>query len=70
MAIESSDIETTAEGPKRVQQVGEGMVEERDVDELIKADRYNRSGSAVNPPWGMRIARAKPSGTLGYDALD
>lgn len=43
----------------------EGSVKERSVDELIKADAYLKgtaSGNAV--PWGLRIAKSKPSGTI------
>jgi hypothetical protein len=58
------DAPTLAElmvSPKRTR-TAEGTVEERTVDELIKADRYNNPGpDAV--PWGIRIARTKPPST-------
>lgn len=53
-----STLAELALAPKRTR-TAEGTVEERTVDELIKADRYlNPAPDAV--PWGIRIARTKP----------
>jgi len=65
MAIEDSDIEALGQTPKRVR-TEEGTVEERSVQELIDADRYAKTKTAVDAvPWGMRIARSKPPSALG-----
>jgi hypothetical protein len=61
MTISSDDIETHANAPKRVR-TEEGTVEERSVDELIKADRYAREGTANTVPYGIRVARVRPGG--------
>jgi len=42
----------------------EGTVRERDVDELIQADVYQQQKSIRRVPWGIGVARVKPSGTL------
>jgi hypothetical protein len=58
----SIDIVALAAAPIRTRTV-EGTVEERSVDELIKADQYTTgktNGDAV--PWGLRFARTKPGG--------
>jgi hypothetical protein len=60
-------ITTMAQTPKRVR-TAEGTVEERSIDDLIKADRYEagkNAGDAV--PWGIRIARSKPGSSIGGD---
>lgn len=58
------DIATLAKAPRRTRTV-EGTVEERSVSDLIKADQYIASQTAVNAvPWGMRIAKTKPPSTL------
>jgi hypothetical protein len=63
MAIEKTDIEEQAMSPAEMR-TEEGMVKERSVDELIKADRYNKQNQATKPPYGLRIAIAKPRGTV------
>ena len=63
MTISSDDIEEQAQNPKQIQG-DEGMVTERSVDELIKADRYSKHSSASSPPFGLRIGKAKPFGTV------
>jgi len=64
MAITSTEIDDSAKSPKRVR-TDEGTVEEKSVQELIDADRYNKATSAVDAvPWGLRIARGKPGGTV------
>ena len=61
---ESIDVVGMANAPKKVR-TEEGSVEERSVSELIEADRYQQSKtSADKPPWGARIARTKPGGTV------
>lgn len=64
MTIEDSDFEEKADSPRRVT-TDEGTVEERSVDELIKADRYNkaRRSSTQGPPHGITISRFKPGGS-------
>lgn len=64
MTISETDVETLAKKAKRVR-TEEGTVEERSVDELIKADQYSNQKSASEAvPWGMRFARTKPGGTV------
>lgn len=45
----------------------EGAVRERTVDELIKADMWARGDDLTAVPWGMRIAKTKPTGTVVDD---
>lgn len=43
----------------------EGTVQERSADDLIKLDKYAASKAAIERvPWGLRIARTKPGGTV------
>jgi hypothetical protein len=63
MTIDPADIETQAQTPKQLRN-DEGSVEERSIDELIKADVYARNAAATSVPWGMSIARTKPGGTV------
>jgi hypothetical protein len=65
MALEDSDFEDKANSPRKVT-TDEGTVEERTVEELIKAERHtaNRSSSQQVVPFGMSIARTKPGGTV------
>ena len=64
MTISQTDVEDAGKGPKRVR-TDEGYVEERPVDELIKADQYAATKAAQGAvPWGLRIARTKPPGTV------
>jgi len=63
MAIEDQDIEDNAKAPKQVR-TDEGQVLEKSVDELIAADRYNKTKNASAVPWGMKVARTKPGGTV------
>lgn len=59
----STDEEFTnlLRSPKRTR-TEEGTVEERSVDELIKADRYLNPPIEA-PPWGIRMARHQPGST-------
>lgn len=61
--ISELDIIEAAKAPRRVRTV-EGTVEERSINELIKADQYNASKVADGVPWGIRIAKSKPPSTL------
>ena len=63
MAISSDDIETAAKGPKRVMG-DEGSVTERSVDELIKADAYNKGANTQAAPFGLHVAKIKFPGTV------
>jgi len=68
MAIEDQDVEDLAKSPLRTQ-TDEGQVMERPIKELLEADRYVKSGAAsAGPPFGMRIARLQPGGTVVRDA--
>lgn len=67
MAIDDNTIENAAQDPKRVR-TAEGTVEERSVDELIKADKYTANKAATRPPFGLRMARTQPAGINGRDA--
>lgn len=60
------DIAEAVSSPKRVRTV-EGTVEERPISESIEADRYlaGKCAGQNNAPWGMRIARTRPSSPLG-----
>lgn len=58
------DIVGMANAPIRTRTV-EGTVEERSINELIRADQYTTSKDAsAAVPWGMRLARTKPGGTV------
>ena len=63
MTITDGDMEDKAKSPKQVR-TDEGQVLERSVDELIKADQYTRGKNASAVPWGMKMARTKPGGTV------
>lgn len=60
------DIAASVASPKRVRTV-EGTVEERPIQEVIDADRYLAAKCAgnQNAPWGVRMARTRPSSPLG-----
>ena len=61
--MDADDIEELALAPKRTL-TEEGTVEERSVQELIEADKYVKSTTAIEAvPWGMRIARTRPGST-------
>jgi len=62
MTIDDADFEEKADSPKRVT-TDEGTVEERSIDELIKADKYTNARSVGNGPLhGIRVSRCKPGG--------
>lgn len=61
--ITAQSIADLARSPRRVRTV-EGTVEERSVNELIKAEQYLAAKEAGPVPWGMRVAKTKPPSTL------
>lgn len=63
MAITPTEIENKGKDPLIVR-TDEGLVEERPVSELIAADQYSALKTATVVPWGMRIARTKPPGSV------
>lgn len=64
MTISSSDIEDAGKAPERVT-TDEGTVEEKPIDELIKADQYSNSKSVGDSPLhGLRVSRFKPRGAV------
>jgi hypothetical protein len=62
MPIEEDAINELAQAPKRVTG-DEGTVEERDIKDVIAADRYEQSKKATRPPYGMRMAQIRSPGT-------
>ena len=63
MAVTSTEVEDLGKSPKRMT-TDEGTVEEKEVKELIEADRYASQKTATTPPFGIRVARFKPMGTV------
>jgi hypothetical protein len=60
MAISQSDIEDQSKTPRRMT-TDEGTVQERDVKEMIEADRYGAAKAAASvSPWGLRVALIQP----------
>ncbi len=57
------DIETAADKPKRMR-TDEGSLEERSLPDLIAANNYTAQVAATLPPWGLRMARIQPGGTV------
>lgn len=65
MADLSDEIEAAAQGPKSHSVDGESAVA-RDIDDLIKADRYLAAKAAAgNPMRGLRFAKIVPGGAAG-----
>lgn len=61
--VTSIDIAAAAATPKRAR-TEEGSVEERTIDELIKADQYLKAQTAPDAvPWGIRVARVQYGST-------
>lgn len=56
-------IAELATAPKK-SETDEGKVEERSMTDIIAADRYLKSKKADTPPYGMRIAKVKPPGSI------
>jgi len=64
MAITTTEVEELATAPKRTT-TEEGTVEEREMKETIVGDQYSANKSAADAvPWGIRMARIKPGGTV------
>ncbi len=62
--VPSIDIIGMANAPKRTR-TEEGTVEERTIDELIKADQYQKTLEASeHVPWGIRLASIRPRGPV------
>jgi len=64
MTIDDADIQEQALAPKKTV-TDEGSVEERNIDDVIKAKRYldaNQIGDS--PLHGLRISRFKPGGPV------
>lgn len=59
---ELADIETLARTPKRTR-TDEGTVEERPIEDVIAAERYEASKAVSGPPYGVTFARIRPPGT-------
>lgn len=65
MADLSSDIELAAQGPKSHSVDGETAVA-RDIDDLIKADKYLAAKTAAaNGRGGLRFSKFVPGGAAG-----
>ena len=61
----TDDIETAASKPKRGKEDGL-EIEERSIDEMIKADKYMKSKSALNKgTFGFKLFQMLPPGTQG-----
>lgn len=58
--ITDEEFAELAKAPRRTRTV-EGTVEERSIDDLIKARR--QLSTQESAPWGIRVARTKPPGT-------
>lgn len=64
MAIDDAEIEELATSPKKTV-TDEGSVEERPIDDVIKADQYvNAKQVGDDPLHGLRISRCKPAGPV------
>jgi len=63
MPISDDELVDQSQTPKQVR-TDEGQVLERSVNEMIDADRYVAARNATAVPWGMKIARTKPGGTV------
>lgn len=62
VTAESIDVVAEVNRPLMMR-TEEGTVRERNIEEIIAADRYNKSNAATEVPYGMRVARIKPGGT-------
>lgn len=61
--VDDELIARMAQTPLKV--VGdEGSVEERSIDDLMKAAKFIASNGANRPPYGMCIARIRQGGTV------
>ena len=63
MALTDANIEDLANSPKKL--VGdEGSIEEKNVHEMVLADRWIKHRNATAPPFGTRIAKCRCQGTV------
>lgn len=64
MTISDDNIEELAKAPKKTV-TDEGSVEERSINELIEADKYNKANAIGDSPLhGLRVSRCKPGGPV------
>ena len=64
MGLDRTQIEELGTAPKRTT-TEEGTIEERDVKDIVMADQYaNQKQAADSVPFGIRVARIKPGGTV------
>lgn len=63
MTISDDKFQELGEAPQRTR-TDEGTISERPMKDLIDTDRYIASRGATRVPWGMRVARTKPGGTV------
>lgn len=61
MALDPAELQELALAPKRTT-TDEGTVEERDMKDVIEG--LARSEAPDRAPWGIRLARTKPRGTV------
>lgn len=61
--VSTADIVALAKTPKKTEN-DEGKIEERSVEELILADKYTQQTTSAGPPYGMKISRTRPPGTV------
>lgn len=61
MPLTEEQLTEAALRPKRTT-TDEGTVEEHSLKDLLAVK--NQAGAAETPPWGMRIAKTKPRGTV------
>jgi len=60
----AADFADLVKAPKKTR-TDEAYIEERSVDELIKArNQVLAEEAATGVPWGMRVAKSKPPGTV------
>ena len=63
MALTEEELDALARAPKKVTG-DEGSVEERSAKDFIEFNNYREAGKIGGPPYGMRIARVMPMGTV------
>ena len=63
MAISDNEVEDSAKRPKSISG-DEGSITEKSVDELKKADAFVAQRNATAPPFGLRIGKAQPFGSV------
>jgi len=63
MTITNADIEAAVNRPKKIQG-DEGMIEEKPISEMLEAADRVAANQAVQPPFGLRIAKCKPGPSI------